>query len=108
LAFRKATVMSTQKRGYILAAVSTLWLGIILFVVGECVILRETWLSGIAKAMDALPSGIRSICFVASWALFFLGWIVPAFLAVRQLRLSRLPNRQELPTTNDERPTTVS
>jgi hypothetical protein len=99
--------MSTQKKGYILAAVSALWLGMILFVVGENVILRETWLGGIAKAMDALPSGTRSICFAASWALFFLGWIVPAFLAVRQLRLSRQPNKQALLTTNDERPTTV-
>jgi hypothetical protein len=91
-AFRKATVMSaTQKKGYVLAAVSALWLGLIVFVVGENLILRETWLGGIAKAMDALPSPIRSICFVASWALFFLGWIPPVFFAVRELRPSRKP-----------------
>jgi hypothetical protein len=85
-------MLRTKKKGYILAAVSALWLGVILFVVGEDIILRETWFGGIAKAMDALPSGIRSICFVTSWALFFLGWIVPVFLAVRQLKPSRKPN----------------
>jgi hypothetical protein len=103
---KAAVILAAKKKGYALAAVSGLWLGVILFVVSENVILRETWLGGIAKAMDALPPAIGSICFLASWVIFFFGWIAPAFFAARQLRPSRKPNGQELRTTNDERPTT--
>jgi len=94
-------MLAAQRKGYVLAVVSALWLGVVLFVVGDNVILRETSFGGIARAMDALPSGIRSICFVASWAVLFLGWIVPGFAAIRLLRLSRQTNREKLPTTND-------
>jgi hypothetical protein len=95
------------KAGYLLAIIGGGWLGIVAFVVGKNIILRETWLGTLARAIDSLPQPVQNPIFFVSWAIFLLGCTGPIYLAIRLLRDSGLRDSKGLPTTNDERPTTV-
>ena len=76
-------MMGTQVKGYALAITAAVWLGAVAFVLESNLIVRETPLGAIARILDKLPSPLQGILFLACWAAFFLGWIVPLFYAVR-------------------------
>ena len=79
-------MLSTRTKGYILAITGGLWFGAVIFVVRSNLILRQTQLGGIARALDKAPSPLRGVLFSAFWVVFFLGWAVPTFCALRLLR----------------------
>lgn len=78
----------TPLKGYALAVIGSIWLGVVVFVVQSRVILRETPLGIIARGLDELPSPLREALFLACWAAFFLGWTVPVFCAARAALLT--------------------
>lgn len=79
----------------------------VILLVSQNLILRETRLGSLAKTIDALPSPIQSTVFLYIWLLFFTGWTVPIYVAVRNLSGNNKPHGKG-PTTNDQRPTTPS
>lgn len=76
----------TRTKGYALAIVGGVWFGVVVFVAKSNLILRETPLGAIARALDKLPFPLQNILFLACWAIFFLGWVVPIAYSVRSLR----------------------
>lgn len=77
---------STQAKECVLAITGGLWFGVVAFVVTGNIILRETPLGVIAKALDKLPSTLQGIAFLVCWGIFFFGWMVPVVYSVRLLR----------------------
>ena len=73
----------TYAKAYALAITAAGWLGAVAFVLESNLIFRETPLGAIARILGKLPSPLQGILFLACWAAFFLGWIVPLFYALR-------------------------
>jgi hypothetical protein len=76
----------TRIKGYALAIVGGVWFGVVVFVAKSNMILRETPLGPIARALDKMPSPLQNVLFLGCWALFFLGWLAPIAYSVRLLR----------------------
>ena len=76
----------TRIKGYALGIFGGIWFGVVVFVAKSNLILRETPLGSIARALDKVPSPLQNALFFGCWALFFLGWLVPIAYSVRLLR----------------------
>jgi len=97
--------MKTRALGYTFAIIGGLWVASIIALVSRNIILRDTWLAVFAKFLDLLPSPFRGAVFICLWILFFTGWVVPLYLAIRNLAGTADSGRQS-PTANDKRQTT--
>jgi hypothetical protein len=73
----------TRTKGYLLAIVGGVWFGVVVFVAKSNLILRETPLGAIARALDKIPSPLQNVFFLGCWAFFFLGWLVPIAYSLR-------------------------
>jgi len=75
----------TRRRGYTLAVIGGVWFSVVVFVARSNLILRETPLGVLARALDKLPFPLQNVLFLVCWGIFALGWIVPIVYSVRLL-----------------------
>jgi hypothetical protein len=82
---REPRRVSDVPTGQLLVEGGFAWLFVSLYVVLENVILRETPLGIIARAIDRLPVAMATPVFMICWLVFLSGWLVPLALGARML-----------------------
>ena len=72
--------------GSALTAIALVWFALGLYVIVGNVIIRDTIAGAfLVQRVDGLPFPLSKATYILLWCLFFLGWIPPLLLGLKQL-----------------------